>query len=159
MRNSIRAITLALAVSVVLPAAAAAYWPVANVKSYITQGYSSQHRAYDIASWAGTRIVPTRSGTVVFAGYRDDCGARQVWVYHGNGLYSAYYHMKAVYAYRGQWVTGQMTTLGLVGQSGCATGPHLHFEVWKGRPWTRGSYRINPWPYMDSGKYEPYRYR
>jgi hypothetical protein len=31
--------------------------------------------------------------------------------------------------------------------------------VWRGYPWSSGSYRVNPWTYIDSGTYLPYRYR
>jgi murein DD-endopeptidase MepM/ murein hydrolase activator NlpD len=159
MKRSIRALVAALAMSIVLPTAVFAYWPVANTSSYISQGYSSTHPAEDIASYAGTRVVPVRSGKVVFAGWKNNCGGYQVWVSHGNGLYTAYYHLRNVYAWRGEWVYGEKTTIGRVGMTGCATGPHLHIEVWKGYPWSSLSYRVRPWPYIDSGWYLPYRFR
>lgn len=159
MRKSIRALVVALAATLILPAAVFAYWPVASTSSYVSRGFSSTHPAEDIASYAGTRVVPLRSGKVVFAGWKNNCGGYQVWISHGNGLYSAYYHLRAEYAWRGEWVTGQQTTIGRVGESGCATGPHLHVEVWHGYPWSYGSYRIRPWSYIDSGVYLPYRYR
>ena len=159
MRKSIRALVAAAIVALILPAAVLAHWPVANRYSWISQGYWSGHKAYDIASPLGTRIVPVRSGRVVFAGYRSDCGGRQVWINNGNGLYTAYYHMSQIDSWKGEWVTDQTTTIGRVGESGCATGPHLHVEVWRGYPWASGSYRINPWYYIDSGYWLPYRYR
>lgn len=152
---SIAAILLALAV--VIPAVAA--WPVASRSSYVSRGWSSGHKAYDIAADSGTRIVPIRSGKVVFAGWKSNCGGYQVWVSHGNGLYSAYYHMKRETSWRGRAVKAQESTLGYVGKSGCASGPHLHVEVWKGYPWRSGSYRVSPWNYIDSGTYLPSRYR
>ena len=159
MRKSIRALVAAAIVALILPAAVLAHWPVANRYSWISQGYWSGHKAYDIASPLGTRIVPVRSGRVVFAGYRSDCGGRQVWINNGNGLYTAYYHMSQIDSWKGEWVTDQTTTIGRVGESGCATGPHLHVEVWRGYPWASGSYRINPWYYIGSGYWLPYRYR
>lgn len=159
MRNSIRALVMALVIALVLPAAAFAYWPVANRYSYVTQSYKTSHRAYDIASARGTLVKPVRSGKVVFAGYKANCGGLQVIVYHGNGLYSAYYHLSAESVYKGEWVTAQSETIGKVGSTGCTTGPHLHLSMWKGYPWSSGSYRVNPWNYIDSGTWYPYRYR
>jgi murein DD-endopeptidase MepM/ murein hydrolase activator NlpD len=159
MRKSIRAFLAAMLVAIILPAAVLAHWPVANRSSYVSQGYWSGHRAYDIASYSGTPVVPIRSGLVVFTGWKSNCGGYQVWVSHGNGLYSAYYHLSSISSWGGEWITDQTTRLGRVGASGCATGPHLHIEVWRGYPWARGSYRVNPWGYIDSGYYEPYRYR
>ncbi len=161
MRRSIRAIAVALAIAILLPAAALAHWPVASRSSWVSQGYSSGHKAYDIAASAGTKIVPMRSGKVVFAGWKSNCGGYQVWVSHGNGLYSAYYHVRrgSISVWKGKWVRDQETKLAAIGESGCATGPHLHFEVWRGFPWASGSYRVSPWKYIDSGYYLPYRYR
>jgi murein DD-endopeptidase MepM/ murein hydrolase activator NlpD len=141
-----------------LPAGAS--WPVASRHySYVSQYYHSYHRADDLAAPAWTRIVPIASGKVVFAGWKSNCGGYQVWVSHGNGLYSAYYHMVKEMSYAGEWVTRSTTTLGWVGKTGCATGNHVHVEVWHGYPWRDGSYRVNPWNYIDSGTYLPYRYR
>jgi murein DD-endopeptidase MepM/ murein hydrolase activator NlpD len=159
MRRIIQALLAATFAVTLLPAAAIAHWPVDNRYSYISQGYSSKHPAYDLASYKGTPITPVRSGKVVFAGWKGDCGGRQVYVSHGNGLYSAYYHMSTIAVSRGQWVTDQTTRLGRVGESGCATGPHLHIEIWHGYPWHSGSYRVSPWTYIDSGTWLPYRYR
>jgi len=132
---------------------------VASRSSYISQAYHRGHRADDIAAPRGTRILPIYSGRVVFAGWKSNCGGYQVWVYHGNGLYTAYYHMKRETSWKGRWVTRQTSTLGYVGTSGCASGPHVHTEVWKGYPWRSGSYRVNPFSYIDSGTYLPLRYR
>lgn len=159
MRRSIRAIAAALTVAILLPAATLAAWPVANKSSWISQGYYSYHKANDIASYSGTPVVPMSNGKVVFAGWKGNCGGYQVWVSHGNGLYSASYHLRSESVSKGQAVTSQVTRLGRVGESGCATGPHLHFEVWRGFPWASGSYRVRPFSYIDSGTYLPARYR
>lgn len=159
MRKSIRALTVAVVATLILPAAVFAYWPVANTSSYISQGYSSSHKGYDIASYSGTRVVPVRSGKVAFAGWKANCGGYQVYVSHGNGLYSAYFHLGSESVYRGQLVTAQVTTLGRVGATGCSTGPHLMVEIWHGYPWSSGAHRVNPWTYISSGTYLPARYR
>jgi murein DD-endopeptidase MepM/ murein hydrolase activator NlpD len=159
MRRSIRALAVALAIAILLPAAALAHWPVATRSSYVSQAYWSGHRADDIAAAKGTTVVPIKDGKVVFAGRKKNCGGLQVWVRHGNGLYSAYYHLGAESVWKGKRVAAQQTRLGRVGESGCATGPHLHVEVWRGFPWASGSYRVNPWKYIDSGYWLPYRYR
>ena len=160
-RTARGALATGLAALLLLAAAlpAGASWPVASRASYVSQGYHSRHRADDIAASRGTRIIPARSGTVVFAGWRSNCGGYQVWVSHGGGLYTAYYHMSRETSWKGRSVTRGLSTLGYVGASGCASGPHLHVEVWRGFPWRSGSYRVNPWPYIDSGTYLPYRYR
>ena len=150
------AAALLLAVTAV-PAGAS--WPVGTRQSYKSQGFHTGHRANDVAADRGARIVPIRSGTVVFAGWKSNCGGWQVWVAHGDGLYSAYYHLSKETTAVGRRVTRQESTLGYVGTSGCVTGPHLHVEVWRGYPWRSSSYRVNPWKFIDSGTYLPSRYR
>jgi murein DD-endopeptidase MepM/ murein hydrolase activator NlpD len=155
--------TLALLIAGVLLAASAlpagASWPVGSRNSYRSQGYHPGHRANDIAANKGVRVVPMRSGTVVFAGWKSNCGGWQVWLSHGSGLYSAYYHLSRESTSSGRYVRRGESTIGYVGSSGCVTGAHLHLEVWRGYPWRSSSYRVNPWNYIDSGYYLPYRYR
>lgn len=159
MRRSIRAIAAALTVAIILPAVVVAAWPVEDRHSYISQDYRKGHRADDIAAPGGTPVVPVRSGRVVFAGWKRNCGGYQVWVAHGDGLYSAYYHLRSESASKSQRVTKEKTRLGRVGQSGCAKGTNVHVEVWRGFPWGSSSYRVDPWKYVNSGTWLPDRYR
>ena len=159
MRKSINAFVAAVLAALLLPAMVSAYWPVANRYSWVSQGYKTSHKAYDIASYKGTPVKPYKSGKVVYVGYKANCGGLQIYVYHGNGLYSAYFHLSSESVYKGEWVSAQWETIGRVGESGCTTGPHLHFEIWHGYPWHSGAYRVNPWTRIDSGTWFPYRYR
>jgi murein DD-endopeptidase MepM/ murein hydrolase activator NlpD len=120
-------------------------WPVPG--GYISQYFHYGHPALDIAAPYGTRIIAGAAGTVIFAGWKDDMGGYQVWLSHGSGLYTAYYHMSAITVNIGQHV-GRAQQIGRVGQSGYATGPHCHFEVWRGYPWQGSSYRVNPLAYL-----------
>lgn len=128
--------------SQVYPAGGGAWaWPVVG-HNYVSQYFSGRHPAVDIAGTYGNPVVSAMAGTVVFSGWNDNGGGYQVWVSHGNGLYTGYYHLSAVSLAVGSGVDrGQQ--VGSLGQSGWATGPHCHFEVWVGYPWARGSYRVN----------------
>lgn len=101
------------------------------------------HAAVDIAGTGyGSPIYAVTNGVVSEATYRYQDG-NYVCINHNNGYYTCYAHMSRRNVVAGQTVArGQI--IGFVGQSGWATGPHLHFEVWIGRPWY-GGYRINPW--------------
>ena len=119
-------------------------WPVPG--GYVSQYFHYGHYGVDIADDYGSAIVSPRAGTVAFAGWKSNGGGYQVWINHGNGIFSAHNHMSSVSVRAGQTVAkGQR--VGRVGSSGWATGPHDHFEVWVGRPWESGSYRVNPLRY------------
>ncbi|HEX3265338.1 MAG TPA: M23 family metallopeptidase [Candidatus Limnocylindrales bacterium] len=127
-----------------VPTSGAWAWPVPG--GYISQYFHYGHYGVDIAHDYGSAIIAPRDGVVVFAGWKDNGGGYQVWINHGGGVYSAHHHMSAVLVSAGQTVTkGQR--IGRIGQSGWATGPHDHFEVWIGKPWESGSYRVNPMRY------------
>ena len=119
-------------------------WPVDG--GYISQYFHYGHYAIDIAADRGTRVKAAASGTVIFAGWKSNGGGYQVWISHGSNLYTTYNHMMSVSVGAGQSVSrGQ--GVGRVGMTGNATGPHLHFEVWKGPVWNGGT-RVNPLAYL-----------
>jgi murein DD-endopeptidase MepM/ murein hydrolase activator NlpD len=121
-------------------------WPVLGGGNYISQYYRYGHYGLDIAADYGSSVRAAAGGTVIFAGWKGNGGGYQVWVAHGSGLYSTYNHMSAISVGSGQQIAkGQQ--VGRVGQSGRATGPHLHFEVWRGAIWSGGS-RVNPLAYL-----------
>lgn len=106
-------------------------------------GRRELHAALDISGTGyGAPIYAVTNGVVSEATYRYQDG-NYVCINHNNGYYTCYAHMARRNVIAGQTVArGQI--IGYVGQSGFATGPHVHFEVWRGRPW-HGGYRINPW--------------
>ena len=121
-------------------------WPVSGGGNYISQYYHYGHYGIDIAADYGSRVRAAGSGTVIWAGWKSNGGGYQVWIAHGSGLYTTYNHMSAVTVGRGQHV-GRGQQVGRVGQSGNASGPHLHFEVWRGPVWDGGR-RVNPLAYL-----------
>ena len=121
-------------------------WPVAGGGNYISQYYRYGHYAIDVAADYGSTVRAAAAGTVIFAGWKSNGGGYQVWVAHGSGLYSTYNHLSGVSVGRGQQVA-RGARVGRVGQSGNASGPHLHFEVWRGPVWNGGQ-RVNPLGYL-----------
>ena len=121
-------------------------WPVVGGGNYISQYFHYGHYGLDIAADYGSTVRAAAAGTVIFAGWKSNGGGYQVWVAHGSGLYTTYNHMSSVSVGTGQHV-GRGQQVGRVGQSGNATGPHLHFEVWRGPVWDGGR-RVNPLAYL-----------
>lgn len=103
----------------------------------VTSGFGSRrhpvlnrirmHRGVDYAAPIGTPIFAAGDGRVTFAGWQSGFG-RTVILDHGNGITTLYAHMSRLGAYRVGQRVRQGTTIGYVGMSGLATGPHLHYE-------------------------------
>jgi len=89
---------------------------------------TSPHRGIDYSVPVGTPVYAMRVGAVYQAGYEASAGWR-VGIDHG-GFNSRYLHLSQVLVKRGQRVTS-LTTIGLSGNSGASTGPHLHVEVFR----------------------------
>ncbi|HWQ14182.1 MAG TPA: peptidoglycan DD-metalloendopeptidase family protein [Roseiflexaceae bacterium] len=87
------------------------------------------HDGWDYAAAPPDRAIAAADGEVVFAGNADDgCATRAVVIDHGNGYRTLYWHLHTVGVEIGERVArGQR--IGMIGNSGCSTGPHLHFGV------------------------------
>ena len=116
---------------------------------HITSGYAYRrmhpilgteraHLAIDYGAPEGTSVFAVANGAVIFAGPNGDLG-NFVQVRHSNGLTTGYGHLSRIAS---GIVTGrtirQDDLVGLVGQTGLATGPHLHYMM------TRAGKAINP---------------
>ncbi|WP_372824111.1 peptidoglycan DD-metalloendopeptidase family protein [Polaromonas sp.] len=84
------------------------------------------HLGTDFAAATGTAARTVGDGVVEFAGAQNGYG-NVVFVKHRNGHETVYAHLSRISVQRGQTVS-QGQTIGLVGATGWATGPHLHFE-------------------------------
>ena len=84
------------------------------------------HLGTDFAASTGTPARTVGDGVVEFSGMQNGYG-NVVFIKHRNGNETVYAHLSKLMVQRGQTVN-QGQTIGLVGSTGWATGPHLHFE-------------------------------
>jgi len=90
-------------------------------------GKLSHHNAVDIPAPAGTAIITAGPGRVIAAGQDENYG-KFITIRHKPGLVTKYAHLDSVCIEFAQDIKeGQQ--IGTVGETGLATGPHLHFEV------------------------------
>ncbi|MCB2062467.1 MAG: M23 family metallopeptidase [Novosphingobium sp.] len=93
-------------------------------------GYRRMHSGVDYAASYGSAIVAVSDGVVTYSGRHGGHG-KYVRIEHGGGLGSGYAHMSSIAVSSGTRVrAGQV--IGYVGSTGLSTGPHLHFEVYRG---------------------------
>lgn len=98
--------------------------------------YVRHHNGVDLAAPKHTHVRAVLQGTVVFADNYAGYG-KLVTVEHADGFVSLYGHLSEIRVNPGQKVAAGKI-LGLVGSTGLATGPHLHFE------WRRNGKAIDP---------------
>lgn len=85
------------------------------------------HQGVDYAAATGTPIMAAGEGRISFAGWKSGYG-RTVIVDHGRGYTTLYGHMSRFGNLRTGARVRQGQTIGFVGMSGLASGPHLHYE-------------------------------
>jgi murein DD-endopeptidase MepM/ murein hydrolase activator NlpD len=107
------------------------------------------HQGQDVMASCGTPLVATRAGTVQYAGFQGAAGNYIVIDGKGTGYDFMYAHLaEPALLQSGESVrTGQ--PIGIVGDTGDASGCHLHFEMWAAPGWYEGGSPIDPLPYLE----------
>jgi murein DD-endopeptidase MepM/ murein hydrolase activator NlpD len=86
------------------------------------------HSGIDFPAAVGTPVAAAHAGRVTYAGPKAGGWGIEVVLAHGHGVRTIYAHLSAVAVTVGNRVE-RGATIGFVGATGYATGPHLHFEV------------------------------
>lgn len=113
------------------PSSSGWQWPLLGP---ITQRFGESltvygfHQGIDIDGQTGDPVRAAHGGRVIVAGHWDECGGLQVQIDHGGGLESWYRHLSRIDTSVGATVAAG-TVIGLVGDTGCSFGSHLHFAI------------------------------
>ncbi|MEM8863161.1 MAG: M23 family metallopeptidase [Chloroflexota bacterium] len=125
-----------------LPGLGEIFWPVEG--RAVVKGYFNGHRAIDIVVPTGSPIQSMGDGTVTFAGWTNVGYGNMVMIDHGNDMYTLYAHLSELYVETGNTV-GRHQIIGLSGNTGRSSMPHLHLEI------RDGGTMINPCLYLEGG--------
>jgi murein DD-endopeptidase MepM/ murein hydrolase activator NlpD len=106
------------------------------------------HQGQDVTAAEGTPLVAPRAGTVEVRAYQSG-GAGHYLVIRGDGesRWYVFMHLKSgspLVSEGDHVAAGQ--PIAQVGNTGYSSGPHLHFEIWVGGWWTKGSAPVDPLP-------------
>ncbi|MDP3938498.1 MAG: M23 family metallopeptidase, partial [Deltaproteobacteria bacterium] len=104
-------------------------WPVPGgaINSYFSSRWGRRHLGLDLKAPRGTPVRAAESGQVVASGWGRGYG-NYIRIRHSDNFETLYAHNEVNLIARGAWVSrGQVVAR--VGQTGNATGPHLHFEI------------------------------
>lgn len=105
-------------------------------------GHQRHHNGIDIAAKHGSIIKTIASGFVTFSGRKRAYG-NVIDIHHSDSLKSRYAHLDTIRVKKGE-VVRKGDIIATMGQTGRATGSHLHLEVWeKNQP-------VNPKSYIDT---------
>lgn len=109
-------------------------------------GYRSFHDAIDIAGAGGygSPIYAANNGDVITSGWHWSYGWYVV-INHNNGYYTLYAHMATRPWKKEGSIAAKGEQIGVMGMTGSATGPHLHFGLYVGGPPYGGGVVTNPW--------------
>jgi murein DD-endopeptidase MepM/ murein hydrolase activator NlpD len=117
-------------------------WPIVGpINSPFGPRWGKFHAGIDIGSPSYQEVVAALDGEVIYANETQGPLGKAVVLQHAHGLRTVYAHLSIIIAQEGDTVR-QGQAIGGVGDTGRATGPHLHFEVRK------NGIAINPEEYL-----------
>lgn len=102
--------------------------PIKNENAIISQEVKKGHHGIDIATSQSDNVYASATGQVIYSGY-DSIYGNVIILSHQDNFYTFYGHLDTILVESHNFVKlGDV--VGLVGESGIAKGPHLHFEIW-----------------------------
>jgi murein DD-endopeptidase MepM/ murein hydrolase activator NlpD len=134
-------------------------WPVSSGRLVSKFGprNSSFHDGLDIASPTGTPVIAAHSGTVIYSDNELSGYGNLVIIRGDDRLLTIYAHNSRMLVKKGERVAGGQK-IAEVGETGHASGPHLHFEV-RMKDRMNRTVAIDPMPLLQEGALEKPRYR
>jgi len=121
-------------------------WPVDGGKIVSFYGWRSSRRFHDgidIKAESGTKVFAAKSGEVIYSDHKIRGYGNMIVIRHNGGFSTVYAHNKVLLVHKGD-VVQQGDVISHVGSTGHSTGPHLHFEVRKGK------FSADPLKYLSS---------
>lgn len=117
-------------------------WPIeGRLGNVFEEAENKRHQGIDILSPFGTPIKASNSGTVIYSSNTIKGYGNLIIIRHSEELVTVYAHNQVNLVEEGGWVErGQI--IGKVGNTGRASGPHLHFEI------RRNNKAIDPMPLL-----------
>lgn len=109
------------------------------------------HQGQDVLTAEGTPVLAPLAGSITSTSYQAGAAGYYVVEHTGFGLDFMFAHCQAgSLAVAAEQAVAAGTQLCRAGQTGDATTPHLHFEVWVGGWWAPGGLPVDPLPYLEA---------
>jgi murein DD-endopeptidase MepM/ murein hydrolase activator NlpD len=117
-------------------------WPVSGkLTKAFTDKKTAPHKGIDISAKKGTTVLASNSGKVIYSDDEIPGYGKLIIIDHGDEITSVYAHNSELLVKAGKYVN-QGAPIARVGDTGRASGPHLHFEI------RRNAIPVNPTGYL-----------